>query len=105
MSVIMTLVVDGDAAAVERYASENPDQMRAILDHAVEHGLIAHRFYASGGQVMVADEWPDEESFSSFFAHMQGEIRPIMEAAGATGEPKPVFWRKLETNDDYGWGA
>jgi hypothetical protein len=105
MSVIMTLVVDGDPAGVERYAADNPDQMREILDHAVEHGLIAHRFYGSEGQVMVADEWPDEQSFLDFFGHMESQIRPIMEAAGITAEPRPTFWRKLESQDDYGWGA
>jgi hypothetical protein len=105
MSVIMTLTLDGDPAGVERYAAENPDKMRAIRDHAVEHGLIAHRFYGGQGKVMVVDEWPDAESFQSFFAHMESEIGPIMEAAGVTGEPAPAFWRKLETGDDYGWGA
>ena len=38
MSVIMTMVLDGDAAAIERYAAEHPDQIRGIRDHAVEHG-------------------------------------------------------------------
>ena len=105
MSVIMTLVFDGDAAAVEQYAAENPEKMRGIVDHAVEHGVIAHRFYGSEGKLMVVDEWPDEESFQSFFAHMQGEIGPIMAAAGVTTEPRATFWRKLETHDDHGWGA
>ena len=105
MSVIMTMVLDGDADAVERYAAENPDQMNGIRDHAVEHGLIAHRFYASGGQVMVVDEWPDAESFLSFFGHVGAEIGAMMAAVGISGEPEPKFWRQLETNDAYGWGA
>ncbi len=105
MSVIMTLWMQGDPDALERYSAENPGKFRGVVDHGVEHGAIAHRFYGSDGQILVIDEWPDEESFNSFFAHMQGEIGPIMEAAGVTNEPKPVFWRKLETNDDYGWGA
>ena len=29
----------------------------------------------------------------------------MMQAAGVTSEPQAVFWRKLETNDDYGWDA
>ena len=105
MSVIMTLVFDGDPAAIERFAAENPDKMREIRDHAVEHGLIAHRFYGSEGQIMVADEWPDEQSFLDFFGHMEAQIRPLMEVAGINAEPRPVFWRKLESHDDYGWGA
>ena len=106
MSVIMTMVLDGDAAAVERYAAENPEQMSGIRDHAVQHGLIAHRFFGSGdGQIMVVDEWPDAESFLSFFGPVEAEVAAMMEAAGVTGEPQPVFWRKLNTHDDYGWGA
>jgi len=106
MSVIMTLVLDGDAAALERYAAENSEKMRAIHDHAVEHGLIAHRFYGTDdGKLMVVDEWPDAESFQHFFAHMADEIGPMMAAAGVTGEPHPTFWRKLESQDEYGWDA
>ena len=106
MSVLMTMVFKGDAAALEQYAAENPDAMRGIVDHAVEHGLIAHRFYASNdGQLMVVDEWPDAESFQHFFAHMADQIGPMMHAAGVTEEPNPVFWRKLDARDDYGWNA
>lgn len=105
MSVIMTLSLEGDPAAVERYAAENPDKMRDIVDHAAQHGVIAHRFYGAEGKILVIDEWPDEQSFQEFFAHMQPEIQPMMEAAGITGQPQPTFWRKLETSDDYGWGA
>ena len=66
--VLMTMVFKGDAAALEQYAADNTDAMRGIVDHAVEHGLIAHRFYASGdGQLMIVDEWPDAESFQHFF--------------------------------------
>ncbi len=103
MSVIMTLQVSGDPAGAERYAAENQEAMRAIVDGAVEHGLIAHRFYGADGQILVVDEWPDEQSCQRFFAETQPQIQLIMDAAGATGEPHPVFWRKLEMHDDYGW--
>ena len=105
MSVIVTLQMQGDPAGVERYAAENPEKMRGIVDHAVQHGLIAHRFYGSDGQILVVDEWPDAESFQSFFAHMHDEIGPIMEAAGVAGPPTTTFWTKLDANDDYGWDA
>jgi hypothetical protein len=79
--------------------------MREIVEHAAEHGMFAHRFYGADGQVLGIDEWPDEQSFLEFFTHIGSQIQPIMAAAGATAEPSPVFWRKLETNDDYGWGS
>jgi len=53
---------------------------------------------------MVLDEWPDAQSFHEFFAHMEPQIGPMMAAGGISGEPQPVFWRKLETNDDFGLG-
>ena len=103
MSVIMTLQLHGDPAAAERYAAENQDAMAAIVERAVSHGLIAHRFYGTDGQILVVDEWPDEESCQKFFAEAQPQIQRIMEAAGAAEEPHPNFWRKLEMHDDVGW--
>ena len=103
MSVIMTLWTRGDPAKLEQFASENREQMQAILERAKEHGLLAHRFYGSEGQLMVVDEWPDADSFQRFFDGAQDEIAPIMGAAGAQDDPGITFWRKLETHDDYGW--
>jgi hypothetical protein len=105
MSVIMTFTLKGNPDDVERVAGENKEKMREIADRAVEHGVIAHRFYGSEDQVMVVDEWPDEQSFQTFFAKIEAEIGPMMQDAGITSEPEIRFWRKLETHDDVGWGA
>jgi hypothetical protein len=105
MSVIMTLTAEGDPAALEQYAREHASDMQEIMQAAVGHGMIAHRFYGSDGHIMVCDEWPDEQSFMTFFEEMGSKIGPMMQAIGVTSEPHPMFWRKLETNDDYGWDA
>jgi quinol monooxygenase YgiN len=102
MSVIMTMTMPGDPQALERFAAEHEDAVRAIADQAKERGLIAHRFYGTEGQIMVADEWPDEESFQGFFESTRAEIQQMMEGI-VLGEPEIVFWRKLETHDDVGW--
>jgi hypothetical protein len=103
MSVIMTLWGRGDPEKLEQYAAEHKDDMQAILDRAKEHGLIAHRFYGTDGQIMVVDEWPDAESFQTFFASVEDQVAPMMQAAGISDEPAVSFWRKLDTHDDYGW--
>jgi hypothetical protein len=104
MSVIMTFRVQGDPKALERLAAENPEVLRSISERAKEYGLIAHRFYGSDdGQIMVADEWPDPDSFQRFFSDLRSEIEPRMAEIGATGEPDVMFWRKLETGDEVGW--
>jgi len=107
MSMIMTLQVTGDPKAMEQFASDDTDRMEAILEAAKRHGLIAHRFYGSadGASVMVLDEWPDRESFESFFREQESEIRPMFESAGVTSQVEPTFWRELETHDAYGWGG
>ena len=107
MSVIMTLQVTGDPKALEQFTSENTEKMQAVLEAAKRHGLIAHRFYGSddGSSVMVLDEWPDRQSFESFFRDQGSQIQPMMEAAGVTSEPMPTIWRELVTHDIFGWGA
>ncbi|NUP51859.1 MAG: hypothetical protein HOW97_31755 [Catenulispora sp.] len=107
MSVLMTLQVAGDPKAMEQYAQEHPDQMQEVLGTAKRHGLIAHRFYGSsdGENVLVVDEWPDRESFESFFQEAQSTIGPMFEAAQGKGEPTPMYWKELATGDAYGWGA
>jgi hypothetical protein len=98
----MTFRVAGDPAKLERLAAENKDMIRGITERAKEHGLIAHRFYGSDGQIMVVDEWPDPASFQGFFEQERSTIEPMM-AQVATGEPEVTFWQKLETYDDVGW--
>ena len=107
MAVIMSLKVEGDQKGVERFASENAETMQSVLDAAKRHGLIAHRFYGSddGGSLMVLDEWPDRQSFESFFKEQESEIRPMFEAARVTAQIEPTFWRELATHDAYGWGV
>jgi hypothetical protein len=104
MSVIMTLKVKADPQKFEEVASGDPDRLGGIVDAAKGHGLIAHRFYGSdNGEVMVIDEWPDAESFQSFFSEQEPTIGPLMQDAGVEGEPQITFWRKLDTGDDVGW--
>ena len=106
MSVIVTLSMQGDPKKIEEHAAADPDGMKGIIEIAKEHGLIAHRFYGTDdGQIMVIDEWPDAESFQHFFETAGPQIGPMMQSAGITAEPRAVFWRKLETHDDFGWDA
>jgi len=102
MSVLMTLRVKGDAAAIEQRAGANPDGMQAIIDKAVPHGLISHHFYANdAGELLVVDEWETAEGFHAFFAEAEPEIGPMMQEAGVTTQPEITFWRKLDSHDDY----
>ncbi len=102
MSVIMTFRVSGDPDELERLAAEQTEVLRGISERAKAHGLIAHRFYGSEGQIMVVDEWLDPAGFQAFFEQERELIEPMMQRV-ATGEPEITFWRKLETHDEVGW--
>ena len=104
MSVIVTLRLQGDPAQFEQYANDHPE-MAEIKDSAVEHGLIAHRFCGSvdGNTVLVTDEWPDPESFQSFFSDNEQRIGELMQGAGVSPGGDPEFWRVLDTPDKHGW--
>jgi hypothetical protein len=105
VSAIVTVLTKGDPKQVEEFAAANPGPVRAIIESAKSHGLIAHRFYGADGAVLVIDEWPDADSFHAFFEENRERIGPIMQAAGAQGPPEINTWRKLETGDEVGWGA
>ncbi len=105
MSVIMLLRMKGDPKRLEEVASSNPDRLRSISERGKSHGVIAHRFYGAGDEIMVIDEWPDEQSCQNFFGEMQGEIGGLMQEVGVEGRPTPEFWHKLESHDEVGWGA
>lgn len=100
MSVLMTMQIEADGGQLEKAADAHPDLLAQTVAKAREHGLISHHFYADTHAVLVVDEWPDEASFHAFF-DATPEVREVMMAAGAKGEPEVTFWRKLDLGDDY----
>jgi hypothetical protein len=107
MPVIMVQELVADPNGLEQFAAANQEAVRAILEAAKKHGLIAHRFYGSqdGTKVLIVDEWPDRESFESFADEQAPQIEPVFKAASVTEVSEPTFWRELTTYDALGWGA
>ena len=105
MSVIVTMRVGGDPAAFEEQVAAQAEALGRIMDVAKRHGLIAHRWYGQDPEFMAVDEWPDAESFQTFFEEPRPDIGPVMQAAGVTSAPNVTIWRTLETNDAVGWNA
>ncbi|WP_027347092.1 hypothetical protein [Hamadaea tsunoensis] len=100
MSVIMIMRVPGEAESFERYAAENAAEMRGVADRAKGYGAVRHFFGSGRGEVVVIDEWPDEESFRRFFAEVK-ELPDIMQRAGAQGAPELSFLRKLDMPGEF----
>jgi hypothetical protein len=107
MPVIMVQEVAADPCGLVEFAAGNQETVRAILEAARKHGLIAHRFYGSEDRkkVLIVDEWPDRESFESFAEEQAPQIEPMFKAASGTEVSEPTYWRELTTYDTFGWGA
>jgi len=99
MSVLMTLRVAGDPQAVE---AADRQMLQTVVQRAKDHGMISHHFFGGDNEVLVVDEWPDEQSFKAFF-ESSPEVGQLMAAAGVTSQPKAEFWRPLDTGDAVGW--
>ena len=101
MSVLMTLRVKGDATQLEHLYETAPDTFSKVSAVGKQMGATYHRFYASDDEIVVIDEWPDEETFQKFF-DSQPEIPKIMAAAGVTTQPEIRFYRQLDLGDHIG---
>ena len=101
MSVLMSLQVHGDATRLEHMLQDDPDAFSSVAAKGKAMGATYHRFYATGDEILVVDEWPTEEAFHSFFDSTP-EIGKIMAEAGVHEAPQITFWRKLDLRDDIG---
>jgi hypothetical protein len=101
MSVLMILKVRGNPDDLERYAKgPGAEVMRRIAEVGKAAGAKSHLFAGGDNEILVVDEWPDEQSFQSFFAS-QAEIPDLMRDGGAQGPPEITVYRMLDTPDRF----
>ena len=101
MAVMVILRIPGDPTDLERYAAgPGGDIMRRISQAGQAAGAVRHTFAGGDDEVLIIDEWPDEQSFQAFFGS-QAEIPDVMRDAGAKGAPHISVYRKLDTPDQF----
>jgi hypothetical protein len=101
MSVIVILRIPGNPADLERYAAgPGGEVMEQIAGAGKAAGAIRHTFAGGDNEILVIDEWPDEQGFQAFFAS-QPQIADVMRDGGAQGPPQTSFYRKLATPDQF----
>ncbi len=100
MAVLMTLRVKGDVAKLEQLWKDEPELIRTVGERSKVAGAIHHAFWKGDGEILVVDEWPDEQSFHAFFADSP-EIPQIMERCGVTTEPQVEFWSRAKVDDSF----
>jgi hypothetical protein len=96
----MILRVPGDPNRLEQYTNDNADMVRQISEAGKSAGAIHHAFAGGDGEILVIDEWSDEQAFQAFFSG-QPDIPRMMQDVGVQSEPQVSFYRKLNTPDEF----
>ncbi|HEY1489181.1 MAG TPA: hypothetical protein VGF84_23950 [Micromonosporaceae bacterium] len=101
MSVVVVVRIPGSPDSLESYANgPGAEVMPRVAALGRSAGATRHLFAGGDGEIVIVDEWPDEQSFQSFF-NGQPEVADIMRDAGATGAPQISVYRKLNTPDAF----
>ena len=68
MAIIASLRVSGNPTDLERYAAgPGGGVMQRVSAAGKAAGAVRHTFAGNDNEVLVIDEWPDEQSFQEFF--------------------------------------
>ena len=101
MTTLMILRMKGDAKKLEALVAKDPERLSTISHRGEKAGALRHRFYATGDEIIVVDEWPDQASFQKFFDNSP-DIQELMAEVGITSEPQVLFAEELSTGDAIG---
>jgi hypothetical protein len=84
--VIVRCAVSDVGQAVE-FTRANPEIPDEITAYGKSLGQIGHRMLTDGKDLVVIDEWPDADTFNTFFAGA-ARMGEFMSGAGVVGDPQ-----------------
>lgn len=94
VTVVARFTVSDVGEALE-YAGANPEIPNDITAHGKSLGQIGHRFVTDGKDLVVIDEWPDAEAFTTFFAGAP-RMAEFLDGAGIVGDPEVTILDAVE---------
>jgi hypothetical protein len=100
MSVIVIGRMSVDPGNVEKLWTERRADFEAVASAARAAGATHHQWGFGDDHVVIVDEWPDAETFQSFFGG-QAKIGELMQAAGVQGPPEFQIVRAVEGPDQF----
>jgi hypothetical protein len=84
-----TIIVRFSVADVDKavaWARANPSIQDEITAYGKSLGQLGHRMLTADGDLVVIDEWPTAEAFTTFFANAP-RMADFLAGAGIQGEP------------------
>jgi hypothetical protein len=77
------------------YARANAEVPEDITAYGKSLGQIAHKMTTDGNDLVVIDEWPDADTFNTFFAGAT-RMGEFLSGAGIVGEPEVTILDAVE---------
>ena len=100
MSVIVIGRMQADPASVEKLWTTRKADFEAVAKEAKAAGALHHRWGFGDGEVVIIDEWPDADSFQSFFG--SNELIPqLMQEGGVQGPPEFTIVEAKSGPDEF----
>jgi hypothetical protein len=90
----------GDASRFQQVAAEKQDTLKAITERARQNGCLHHRFVTQNGDIVVIDEWENEDGFWTFFKS-DPDVPKLLQEAGVQGEPQISFFEPMLLGDEF----
>ena len=85
--IVIARFTVSDVGKALDFARNNADVPEEITVYGKSLGQIGHRMTTDGNDLVVIDEWPDADTFNTFFAGAT-RMGEFLSGAGIVGEPE-----------------
>ena len=100
MSVIVVGKLHADPARIQKLWKDRAEDFKGVRKEAEAAGALHHRWGIGDGFVVLIDEWPDAESFETFF-HGNATIPSLMQEAGVQAPPEFTIVEAATGPDEF----
>jgi heme-degrading monooxygenase HmoA len=100
MTTLVIMRAQGAAEQLREMASRTPNPFEQVRERALASGgILRHRFFHTGNELIVVDEWESQEAFERFM--QSPELQKILGEA-AEGRPEITFAEQIDVGDNVG---
>ncbi len=85
--IVIARCSDSDVQKADEWTRTNAEVPGDITAYGKSLGQIGHRVVTDGKDLVVIDEWPDADTFNTFFAGAT-RMGEFLSVAGIIGEPE-----------------
>jgi hypothetical protein len=100
MSVIVIGRMNTDPANIKKLWADRKADFEGVAKAAKAAGALHHRWGLGDGYILIIDEWPDAESFQTFFSG-NSTIPSLMQDGGVSGPPEFTIVEAATGPDEF----